>query len=72
MVLVLALLVFVRANCTVYSVRGAPVFITIALRMPQPRFKNNRYAGVILRLRIPGTVPAGYSEYPHPLSGQGF
>ena len=28
--------------------------------------------GVIPRLRIPGTVPGGYSEYPDPLRGEFF
>ena len=31
--------------------------------------KTKSHCGVILRLRIPGTVPGGCPEYPDPLSG---
>ena len=40
---------------------GRPLDITIT---SQQRFKNNRYG-----LRIPGTIPGGYPEYPDPTRG---
>ena len=48
---------------------AAPVeIVAIGVCISQPRFKKKKDNGVlILHLRIPGTVPGGYLEYPDPL-----
>ena len=43
---------------------GYTVYMLVSTMSPQPRL-----CGVIRRLRIPGTIPGGYPEYPDQLRG---